>query len=341
MPAISIVIPVFNVEKYLDECLETAVIQDFEDLEIIVVDDASPDNSIAIAEQYAEQDRRLKICHHATNLGLPSARNTGIAASDSKYVFFLDSDDWLAPNAMSVLHDLAESDLADIAIGGILKCSEETCLAVCDNHCAYMKDEFHRKTIFDFPQLASSVISCNKLIKRQFIQDNNLLFPEIPRRFEDTLTYKWYLFGAIVSHTPEITYLYRKSGEKRNSITQQTDFGSLIDRLLAYNEITRYIVQNDHLFSEYDPMHGRHAMMNLPRALAWILPQLFQDNRLYAPENSEHLAMALEVVGDLVSTLPESYSERMKKDAREYFSIFRQLSGEDTEKLVLAVRGFK
>ena len=111
-PKISIVIPVYNTEKFIDTCLESCITQTLKDIEIIIVDDCGSDGAIAIAGNYAKKDSRIKIIHHEKNKGLGGARNTGINVAIGEYLWFLDSDDYIAENSCQILYDYAkEKDL--------------------------------------------------------------------------------------------------------------------------------------------------------------------------------------------------------------------------------------
>lgn len=109
---ISVVIPVYNVEKYLRRCVDSVINQTYSSLEIILVDDGSPDQCPVICDEYAEQDKRIKVIHK-TNGGLASARNAGMKVATGKYLFFVDSDDWLDPDGLQLLYDAAEKDNVD------------------------------------------------------------------------------------------------------------------------------------------------------------------------------------------------------------------------------------
>ena len=94
MPKISIIVPVYNVEQYLAECIESIKDQSLTDIEIILVDDGSPDNSGAICDDYARKDDRIRVIHKK-NGGLSSARNAGLEVAIGEYIGFVDSDDWV------------------------------------------------------------------------------------------------------------------------------------------------------------------------------------------------------------------------------------------------------
>ena len=111
--AISVVIPVYNVEQYLCECLNSVVNQTFSDLEIIIVDDGSTDGSGKICDEYAEKDSRIQVIHKE-NGGLGNARNVGMDAADGKYIVFLDSDDYWDLSAMEKLFQEAEKNSVQV-----------------------------------------------------------------------------------------------------------------------------------------------------------------------------------------------------------------------------------
>lgn len=104
---ISILIPVYNVEQYLPRCIESVLTQDFQDWEMILVDDGSPDKCPQICDEYAKKDKRIRVVHKV-NGGLVSARLAGFEASVGKYLMFLDSDDYLLPDALSILYNKIE-----------------------------------------------------------------------------------------------------------------------------------------------------------------------------------------------------------------------------------------
>ncbi|MBQ7646347.1 MAG: glycosyltransferase [Clostridia bacterium] len=121
---ISVIIPVFNVEKYLPRCIESVIGQEYRDLEIILVDDGSTDDSGNICDQYAVNDKRIKVIHKK-NGGLPDARNAGIKASSGEFIGLVDSDDYISPKMYSRLFDVLVSTNADIAECRFIKTEKE------------------------------------------------------------------------------------------------------------------------------------------------------------------------------------------------------------------------
>ena len=116
IPVISILVPIYNVEAYLIRCIESVLSQDFEDYELILVDDGSPDHCPQICDEYATRDKRIKVIHKA-NGGLVSARLAGFQQAKSKYIMFLDSDDWLAEGALTKLLSTAIEGEYDVVKG--------------------------------------------------------------------------------------------------------------------------------------------------------------------------------------------------------------------------------
>lgn len=120
MIKVSVVIPVFNTEKYIRECLNSVLGQTFKEIEIICINDGSTDNSLKIAEEYIDKDKRLKIISNAQNKGVTNSRNVGLEAASGKYIFYLDSDDWINNDLLEMLYSLADEYNADVVLGAMI-----------------------------------------------------------------------------------------------------------------------------------------------------------------------------------------------------------------------------
>ena len=114
---ITIVVPVYNVQKYLNKCVKSIVNQSYENLEIILVNDCSKDKSGQICDKWANKDKRIKVVHKEINQGLSSARNTGISLAKGKYIRFVDSDDWLPKKSIEILYSNLFNNSADFCQG--------------------------------------------------------------------------------------------------------------------------------------------------------------------------------------------------------------------------------
>ena len=115
---LSVVMPVYNVEAYLDEAVESVLSQSYQNLELILVDDGSTDSSGALCEQIAGRDKRVRVIHQ-TNAGLGAARNTGIAAARGKYLAFIDSDDYILPDAYAAMIEMQRRSGSDVVTGNV------------------------------------------------------------------------------------------------------------------------------------------------------------------------------------------------------------------------------
>lgn len=123
-PKISIIIPVYNVEKYLSECLDSCINQTMEDIEIICVDDCSTDNSFKILEEYQQKDSRIKIFRHAENKKQGAARNKGLEVATGEYIWFVDSDDYIDTKACQILYDAIENFKIDMLCFSAIQVTE-------------------------------------------------------------------------------------------------------------------------------------------------------------------------------------------------------------------------
>ncbi len=182
---ISIVIPVYNTEKYLRECLDSLLRQTFQDFEIICVNDGSTDGSLEILEEYAGKDSRIRLLNQKHE-GAGSARNAGIEAARGKYIQFLDSDDFFQPDMLEEFYNTAEKYGADVVVcsgrtadleGNIIE-NENPNFMINFNTCPINRP-FSK---YDFPKNIFSLFSSaawNKFYLRKLITDNNLRFQNL------------------------------------------------------------------------------------------------------------------------------------------------------------------
>lgn len=210
-PRVTIIIPVYNVEKYLARCLDSVLGQHISCWEAVLVDDGSCDGSGAIADAYAARDGRFHVIHRQ-NGGLSAARNTGIEWAlqncMGEYLSFLDSDDWLHPQFLELMLDAMESTGAKVAMGGMLNTEKPVDIfPPVDNRAVvfYAEDLFlSRKWDFNY--------ACGKLYRREDFR--TLRFPE-GKIFEDVFTTYRVLFGAesvALVDAPLYCYFYNREG---------------------------------------------------------------------------------------------------------------------------------
>ena len=115
---ISIVVPVYKVEKYLDKCVQSILAQTYKDFELILVDDGSPDNCPQMCDEYAKKNKKIRVVHK-NNGGLSDARNAGTTIASGEFVTYVDSDDYVSKDYLAILNDLRIKHEADISVGGL------------------------------------------------------------------------------------------------------------------------------------------------------------------------------------------------------------------------------
>ena len=185
--SISIIIPVYNAEKYLRKCLDSIINQTFKDFECICVNDGSTDKSLSILQEYANKDNRIKIIPQK-NIGLAGARNTALSVASGKYVLFVDSDDYIDINLCEALYKDAIKYNSDIAFAERLdfydtkekKYSVSKCLNTTKN----IEITDTNRFFYFYKMLVFLCSACGKLIKRELITSNNISFYNV-RRVED------------------------------------------------------------------------------------------------------------------------------------------------------------
>lgn len=209
---ISIIIPVYKVEQYLAKCLESILHQTYQNLEIILVDDGSPDRCGEICEEYAKKDGRIKVIHKA-NEGAACARNDGIEAATGEYISFVDSDDWIPENAYEVLyHGLKEQD-AECVVGSCVKVVDKNGTLTYKKR---NKGEFGAISAQDAMKrvLLNGSAVWNRLFRRELFE--NVRFPANRINEDEVAALHIYVQCKKVVFLDADTYYYRI---RKNSVT--------------------------------------------------------------------------------------------------------------------------
>ena len=208
-PLISVIVPVYKVEPYLDKCISSIVNQTYKNLEIILVDDGSPDNCPAMCEAWAEKDSRIRVIHK-TNGGLSDARNAGMTVATGELMAFVDSDDWIAPDMYEHLYRRLAEDNSDIAACGVQMVWEDKTPSrtlTREGSCVLNQEEAMR-AIIEESWLKQPV--SYKLYKTDLIRD--ILFP-MGKCHEDVFwSYQAVGSAKKVSVSDHIGYYYLQRG---------------------------------------------------------------------------------------------------------------------------------
>ena len=218
---ISVIVPVYKVEPYLRKCVDSILAQSYSDLEVILVDDGSPDNCGAICDEYAEKDARVRVIHK-TNGGISDARNAGLDIMTGEYVAFVDSDDWIDEQHLSSLYKLVKNG-ADIAVSDVCQIrTDETEI------CTFV----HRESK-DFVDEIVFVCVWNKLYSRSIIGDVRFTIP-----FMEDLPFNMRILGERhpnYAFTKSASYYYLKRED--SIMTSHVSYEKVQNFALFINEM--------------------------------------------------------------------------------------------------------
>lgn len=206
---ISVIVPVYKVEAYLDKCISSIANQTYRNLEIILVDDGSPDNCPAMCDTWAEKDSRIRVIHK-TNGGLSDARNAGMAIATGELMTFVDSDDWIAPDMCEHLYQRLAEDNSDIATCGVQMVWEDKTPSrtLTRESCCVLNQEEAMRAIIEESWLKQPV--WYKLYKTELVRD--ILFP-VGKYHEDVFwSYQAVGRAQRVSVSDHIGYYYLQRG---------------------------------------------------------------------------------------------------------------------------------
>ena len=243
---ISVIIPVYNVEQYLDRCINSIVNQTYTNLEIILVDDGSPDNCPTMCDKWAEKDNRIKVIHKE-NGGLSDARNAGLASATGKYIAFVDSDDWIDLNYVAFLYDALIKNNADISVCNYRETSDYDEQTNNDNIRIHSFDNFETMKKQSEANYFKAVV-WNKLYKKCLLSNNPF---KIGKYHEDEFfTYKILAKATKVVHiNAELYFYYQRNGSIINSYSIKHT-----DALEAYVERIKFLEVNYPDIAHYEKM---------------------------------------------------------------------------------------
>ena len=269
---ISVIVPVYKVEPYLRQCVDSILDQSYEDLEVLLIDDGSPDNCSEICDEYARLDARVRI-FHTENRGLSAARNYGLQQAQGEFIGFVDSDDWIEPDMFMNLLQRMEEAGADIGA------------------CGYWEENGASKDIHQFDEASYTTSEAlnallaerinnnvwNKLYRRELFQ--NIRFPD-GKNYEDIAVIHSLLYSTkrvTVISTPEYHYRVRLE-----SITKTYSASNLIDFADAY--LCRYYFFRDEikdLFFENQEELLRFTAKGISKVWRWWHGCERKDRRMY------------------------------------------------------------
>lgn len=248
-PIISVIIPVYNVEKYLSKCIESIIQQTYINLEIILINDGSTDRSLSICESYKRLDTRIKLINKS-NGGLSDARNMGLKHATGEYIYFIDSDDWCEENTIETLYLAISRSNSDICICSysIDYVNEKYSLIREIDNQVFISEDNIRQSIYHLDKKGMLNVVWNKLYKKNIILNNHLLF-EIDGMPGEDLLFNVEYFKNITSicFIKDVLYHYIRQDE----VTLVSKYNEDL-----YNQVIRFNKARKSLYEHYNMLEG-------------------------------------------------------------------------------------
>jgi glycosyltransferase involved in cell wall biosynthesis len=236
-PIVSVIVPIYKTEKYLEKCLESIINQTLHEIEIICVDDCSPDRSATIVEEYSRRDNRISLIKHTENLGLGGARNTAIRASRADYIASVDSDDFILPTMIEKLWSATENGLYDVVVCGFESVDEY------DIHISYNRpkarvihNDNNEINIFNITNPAF----WNKIWRRSLYVDNSIFFPQRVHYQDFATTPRILSKSRKIRFIDDVLYKYLI---RPGSATYSMSAKHIIDYLKVFEVLRNFLVR--------------------------------------------------------------------------------------------------
>jgi len=251
---VSIVIPIFNAENTIQKSLNSLKKQSYQNIQVILVDDASTDQSVKHIEKIISSDNRFQVVHQTQNKGASAARNVGISHSHSEYLFFLDADDWLEPNAIEMLVDLANQSNNDFVCASHIQNFDHKSIQKSDespqqDHVFTQKElTLYIKNYLKSPYLYTLFVHCwAKLYKLSYIKNNAIQFNENLSQLEDVnFNFQYLSHCTTVAYKSAFIYHHRISSFSQSLSTMTGKEANAAKKtLVAYQAIKDFILSYD------------------------------------------------------------------------------------------------
>lgn len=241
---ISVIIPVYNTEKYLEKCLESVINQNFKEIEIIIINDHSIDNSLNIIEKYMKIDKRIVLINKKENEGLLAVRKLGIKNAKGKYISFIDSDDWVEQNYFSDMYEIASKKNADVVISDFYT----NFINGVQSYNIDQKDEkeeiLNTNAIKNIFNGNARGILCNKLIRKEVLKNNIFFYEDVSLGEDGIMMIQTLYYSKKILKNNKAYYHYMQNPNsitnKKLSMAKMSDmykYLNIIEKFLHYNKI--------------------------------------------------------------------------------------------------------
>lgn len=304
---VSVIVPVYNVEKYLEECVDSLIGQTLKEIEILLIDDGSTDSSGDICDRYAQQYANIRVIHKA-NGGLGDARNVGASDAIGKYIYFIDSDDYLELEALEFLYKEAECKQLDVIMFSAESFSD-------DLDISFNPDDY-RRTRFLFEVKSGNELFCDlfsvkeyyasiplRFYNRDFFKKNNYKFPDIIH--EDELLGFFSLIEADKAECIDNRF-YRRRFRKGSIMTSEKAYKSAMGYVYTWNELVTFLKKT---VSEYKVIYWNFSQRYL-KLIINIYYKSFEDDE----------KIAFEVVRKNIKQLSKFNSKNLERSIRLFLS---------------------
>ena len=294
-PRLSVVVPIYNVERYLEECLDSIAAQTFGDFECVMVDDGSTDGSAAIAEAYAAKDSRFRLVQQE-NMGLGAARNTGWRhlGEGTEYLAFVDSDDTLPPGAYELMVSTLDQTGSDFAAGNALR-FRTAGYYQSHGHSKPFKETRLKTHVTEIPSLVTDRTAWNKVYRRSFFDSAGILYPEGILYEDAPVSVPHHYLATSVDVISEPIYHWRVRELGEVSITQRkTDPKGVIDRVRSIELVRAWLLARpEPTFGEYLRSYDRNTLVEELPMFFWSVPD---GDRAFREAYQQHVSRLLRAI---------------------------------------------
>jgi glycosyltransferase involved in cell wall biosynthesis len=316
---VSVIITVYNKEKYLDSCIKSIVNQDYRELEIIIIDDGSNDKSTEIINNWIPMDNRIKL-YSQKNSGVSISRNNGIKKAHGEYILFVDGDDMLENNAINKLVITALKTKSDIIVSNFIYKQNSGTIKnnTIGNYIINEKNIFRTQTKYDmfFSNGRPMASACNKLYNLKFLKDINVLFEENIISEDRLFNLKCYLNNPKISIIDEYTYICNVI---ENSRSRSINMNFFNDSINLYYSFYEYLI-----FKEKMDIHKDLLQLTLINDIEkiYIYAYKFANKRLIISKCTKRLRKNKEIVEIIRSVLVEKSLKKTKGRKKYIISAF-------------------
>ncbi|MFI9272911.1 glycosyltransferase family 2 protein [Kitasatospora sp. NPDC052896] len=295
-PRLSVVVPIYNVERYLEECLDSIAAQTFDDFECVMVDDGSTDGSAAIAERYAAEDARFRLVRQE-NKGLGAARNTGWRhlGEGTEYLAFVDSDDSLPPGAYQLMIDTLDRTGSDFAAGNVLR-FRSTGYYQSGAHVKPFRETRLKTHVTELPALVTDRTAWNKVYRRSFFDGAGIRYPEGILYEDAPVSVPHHYLAGSVDVLSEHIYHWRERELGDPSITQgRTNPRGLIDRVRSMELVREWLLARpEPKFHENLRSYDHNCLVEEIPMFFWWVPD---GDQAYREVYQEHVSRLVRAIG--------------------------------------------